>query len=162
MCELLTTIIGTFIFEDGKSSIRVLGSHEEPLFVVNDLCEILGIKNSRDRMMELPKECKSHAGVYNGRRIQKTNVVTEAGMYYIILRSNKPNASKFQQWVCKTVLPSIRKTGSYHLDDDRKQLMEENKKHLSYIKELEANLVKYIDIEQFGAHQEGGLAYYYM
>ena len=37
----------------------------------------------------------------------------EPGLYKIIMRSNKKEAAKFQEWVCDEVLPSIRKTGKY-------------------------------------------------
>ena len=34
-------------------------------------------------------------------------------MYRLIMRSNMPDAERFQDWVTQEVLPSIRKTGSY-------------------------------------------------
>ena len=40
-------------------------------------------------------------------------VITEAGLYRLIFRSDKSEAKRFQDWVFKEVLPSIRKTGSY-------------------------------------------------
>ena len=42
--------------------------------------------------------------------------LTEAGLYRMLNRSNKPEAEVFQKWVNKEVLPSIRKTGSYSLE----------------------------------------------
>ncbi|WP_371734236.1 Bro-N domain-containing protein [Acidisphaera sp. S103] len=46
-------------------------------------------------------------------RPQKTTVVSEAGMYRLVMRSDKPQAVRFQDWVVGTVLPSIRKHGAY-------------------------------------------------
>lgn len=43
------------------------------------------------------------------------NVVSESGLYKLALRSDKPQAKAFQDWVTKEVLPSIRKTGTYSL-----------------------------------------------
>ena len=40
-------------------------------------------------------------------------VISESGLYRLVLRSDKPQAKPFQKWVTGTVLPSIRKTGSY-------------------------------------------------
>src|SRR5262249_11188522 len=49
-------------------------------------------------------------------RVQRTLVVNEPGLYRLILRSNKPDAEKFQDWICREVLPSIRKTGRFSVD----------------------------------------------
>lgn len=46
-------------------------------------------------------------------RVQKTNVVNEAGLYEVIIRSDKPEAKVFRRWVTSEVLPSIRKRGGY-------------------------------------------------
>jgi prophage antirepressor-like protein len=46
-------------------------------------------------------------------RLQEMNVVTEAGLYDLILQSRKPNALKFKHWISSEVLPSIRKNGFY-------------------------------------------------
>ncbi len=43
--------------------------------------------------------------------------VTESGLYRLIFRSNKPEAEKFRRWVFNKVLPTIRKTGSYNLQE---------------------------------------------
>lgn len=39
-------------------------------------------------------------------------LVTEAGLYRLVMRSNKPEASEFQFWVTDTVLPTIRRDGA--------------------------------------------------
>lgn len=39
--------------------------------------------------------------------------ITEKDVYRLIMRSNLPDAEKFQDWVCDEVLPSIRKHGAY-------------------------------------------------
>ena len=61
--------------------------------------------------------CKWHhlLSVNGGKStgLQTTSVVNEAGLYKIIMRSNKPIAQPFQEFVCEEILPSIRKTGEY-------------------------------------------------
>jgi prophage antirepressor-like protein len=37
--------------------------------------------------------------------------VSESGMYKLLLRSDKPEAKAFQDWVTREVLPAIRKDG---------------------------------------------------
>lgn len=47
----------------------------------------------------------------------ETNIVNEAGLYNVILRSDKPEAKAFKRWVTHDVLPSIRKHGLYAVDE---------------------------------------------
>lgn len=44
--------------------------------------------------------------------------VAESGLYKLIMRSDKPVAKDFQDWVTREVLPAIRKTGGYLLNED--------------------------------------------
>jgi len=44
-------------------------------------------------------------------------LINESGLYSLILRSHLPEAKKFKHWITSEVLPSIRQTGSYSLDD---------------------------------------------
>lgn len=41
------------------------------------------------------------------------NIISESGLYLLVLKSRKPEAKAFQKWVTAEVLPSIRKTGEY-------------------------------------------------
>lgn len=43
----------------------------------------------------------------------RTSLISESGLYKLFMRSDKPQAKAFQDWVTKEVLPSIRKTGSF-------------------------------------------------
>lgn len=45
--------------------------------------------------------------------MQQIVYVNEKNLYKAIMRSDKPNAEPFQDWVCGEVLPSIRKHGAY-------------------------------------------------
>lgn len=121
--ELIQTIIGTFLFENRKP-VRVMGTHMEPLFVANDICNILGINNSHQKLNQIPDSWKFTGKLNTQGGFQKVNLISESGMYWIILRSNKPIARPFQEWVCSNVLPSIRKNGVYTLDNDRLALLE--------------------------------------
>lgn len=93
--------------------IRTAGTSEEPLFCLADVCRVLEIKNTSD--------CKSRL---NAKGIVLTDTPTNGGnqqlvyineqnLYKVIMRSDKPQAEPFQDWVCGEVLPSIRKTGGY-------------------------------------------------
>ncbi|KTE76956.1 hypothetical protein ATE59_08650 [Sphingopyxis sp. A083] len=45
------------------------------------------------------------------------SAVTESGLYKLIMRSDKPEAVEFQNWVTREVLPAIRRTGGYVMKD---------------------------------------------
>lgn len=56
-------------------------------------------------------------------RKQHVIFINEQNLYKVIMRSDKPQAEPFQDWVCGEVLPSIRKTGSYSISNlSRKEL----------------------------------------
>ena len=46
-------------------------------------------------------------------------LVTESGLYKLVLRSDKPEAKEFQHWVTSVVLPAIRKDGAYIEGEER-------------------------------------------
>ena len=46
--------------------------------------------------------------------------LTESGLYQLIFKSNMPRAKGFSTWVAQEVLPSIRTTGSYTLNKNRR------------------------------------------
>ena len=94
--------------------IRTLQSDGEPWFVANDVMRVLEGSNSKDAIRTLDDDEKSGVDIIDphGRK-QKTNCISEAGLYSIILRSRKPEAKAFKRWVTHEVIPSIRKHGAY-------------------------------------------------
>ena len=51
------------------------------------------------------------------------NFLTESGVYKLIFKSKKKEAERFQDWVTDEVLPSIRKTGSYTMLENRVEIL---------------------------------------
>lgn len=98
--------------------VRILGDKDNPLFCLKDVCEILGITNNSDVKVSIVKEFGYDLDLIYpitdalGRQ-QKAIFITEPQLYFILMRSDKPKAKPFRQWVINDVLPSIRKTGSY-------------------------------------------------
>lgn len=102
------------IFENEKfGNIRVVTDESgEPLFCLADLCRILELRvdSVQSRLSDAP----IRIGVTDSLgRAQKMNFVNEKNMYKVIMRSDKPQAEPFQDWVCGDILPSIRKYGIY-------------------------------------------------
>ena len=108
---------GVKIFEKEEfGKIRTAGTCEEPLFCLADVCRVLEIGNVSDVKNRLKQDGVVLIEVTDALgRLQNTYFVKEQNLYRVIMRSDKPNAEAFQDWVCGEVLPSIRKTGSYGL-----------------------------------------------
>ena len=93
--------------------IRTTGTQDNPLFCLADLCRVLEIGNVTDTRKRLdPKGCDSIEVLTKGGK-QMMYFVNEKNLYKVIMRSDKPQAEPFQDWVCGEVLPSIRKHGAY-------------------------------------------------
>jgi prophage antirepressor-like protein len=140
MSSLINTIDETISFNE--ETIRVVGTYEQPLFVASDICKVLGIANVTDTLKSLPEKWKqlgdleisevTFSGKNGLRKTQTYNCITEAGLYRIIMRSNKPIAKKFQEVVCEEILPSLRKKGEYKIQSiiDKNKALEEEKLRL--------------------------------
>ena len=99
--------------------VRVVMIDGVPWFVAADVCRVLEITNSRDALSRLDDDEKDDVGITDAiGRQQQTNVVNEPGLYHLIFTSRKPEAHKFRRWVFHEVLPAIRQTGGYSVDDD--------------------------------------------
>jgi prophage antirepressor-like protein len=46
-------------------------------------------------------------------------ILSESGLYKMVMRSNKSEALDFQDWIAREVLPSIRKNGGYILGEEK-------------------------------------------
>jgi prophage antirepressor-like protein len=84
------------IFDFKDQSVRVIPG-AEPRFVHNDLCRILVLTNPREALRRLDPDDVSQTDIIDAMgRPQKVNVVSEAGMYELILRSDKPGCPRIQ------------------------------------------------------------------
>lgn len=116
----MNTEIQTFNFHD--MSVRTLtDEHGEPWFVAKDICDILGLSNPSVAIASLDEDevaqldPKQYLGSGN-RSNQAVNIISEPGLYGLVLKSRKPEANEFKRWIKHEVLPSIRKHGIYATD----------------------------------------------
>lgn len=105
--------LSIFQFE-GSTSVRVVDQSGQPWFVAKDVCDVLGIQQAVRAVENLDSDEVSKAHVTDSlNRQQETYLISESGLYALIIRSNKPNARKFRKWITSEVIPAIRKTGQY-------------------------------------------------
>ena len=104
--------------------IRTTGTADEPLFCAADICRALGYTNGPKAIKDHCDEgdiTKRYTPTSSGE--QNMTFVTESGLYSLIFGSKLEQAKRFKYWVTKDVLPSIRKTGSYSIQNmSRKEL----------------------------------------
>ena len=98
--------------------VRVIGNNGNPLFCLRDICEALNIQNVSDVKSAIDREFDK-GGRFdicpletNGGK-QNFIFITEPQLYFVLMRSDKPKAKPFRQWVVGEVLPSIRIHGFY-------------------------------------------------
>ena len=108
--------LSTFNFE--SNSIRTLAIDNEPWFVAKDVCDAIGLTNSRMSLIALDEDEKGVSLIYTPSGQQEMNIVSESGMYTLILRCRDAVKKgsvphRFRKWVTAEVLPTIRKTGKY-------------------------------------------------
>ena len=107
------------VFENEKfGKVRVVTENEKPYFNLNDVCEILGLKNPRQVKTRLKEDGVRLMDIIdNLGRVQKNNFIDESNLYKCIFQSDKPEAEAITEWVTGEVLPTIRKTGMYITDN---------------------------------------------
>lgn len=117
--------VSIYKFEN-KAEIRVVEIEGNHWFVAADVCETLGLAPSwntfrhlsEDERMSLEKRaCPNHV-LFQGRTARLL-VLNESGLYKLIMRSDKPEARRFQDWVTRDVLPAIRKDGAYIMGEEK-------------------------------------------
>lgn len=135
------------IFENAEfGQVRTIVIDNEPWFVGRDVAEILGYNNPneaiQDHVDNEDKFIRSSKGrellkLFNSlKEIQKQFgrqdnwFINESGLYSLIFTSKLPAAKVFKHWITHEVLPAIRKTGSYELDEKQKAKAEIEKKKL--------------------------------
>lgn len=100
--------------------VRTIIKDEEIWFVGKDVAEALGYSNTRDALVKhVDIEDKADVAIHDGRQNRSMIIINESGLYSLILSSKLPSAKKFKHWVTNEVLPSIRKTGSYKIEQKK-------------------------------------------
>ena len=100
---------------NGRGLDVMIGDDGEPRFIASQVCEHLLVGNVSDAISRLDDDEKGIGIVDTLGGPQECLVVTEAGLYALVLGSRKPEAKPFKRWVTHEVLPALRKTGRYEV-----------------------------------------------
>lgn len=143
----MNTEIQTFNFN--ALTLRTLTDEDgDPWFVAKDVCDILEISNNRDAISQLDSDEKNTVVISDGipGNPNKT-IISEPGLYKLIMRSRKPEAREFQRWVTHEVLPSIRKRGIYATETTIDQILTDLDFGIRLLTSLKEERAKRIEAE---------------
>ena len=108
----------TEIFKFENQDIRFVGTPEEPWWVAVDICQVLEHSNPSSAIARIDDDDKKlfdpkqYLGSASNSEFWAIN---ESGLYSLILTSRKPEAKRFKKWITSEVLPTLRKTGTYSI-----------------------------------------------
>ena len=107
-----------FNFNNAAQVRTMRDENGEFWFAAKDSCNALGYTKYRDAIAQHvePEERVSISVDTLGGK-QKMTFVNESGLYALIFGSGKPEAKVFRKWVTSQVLPALRKTGNYSLQN---------------------------------------------
>ena len=108
--------VSTFNFNTAE--LRVVTIDGNPWFALPDIRAALDLVQGgsylyglgEDEKQVIRKSSNRFTGLFHSRSGIIT-LLSESGLYKLVMRSDKPEARAFQDWVTKTVLPAIRKDG---------------------------------------------------
>lgn len=144
----MNTELQTFNFN--TAPLRVLtDKNGDPWFVAKDVCDILKISNPSDALQSLEDDEKTNLGnsyvwPEPGKR---PLIISEPGLYRLVMRSRKPEAKDFQRWVTHEVLPSIRKHGIYATETTIDQILADPDFGIRLLTDLKNERAKRIEAE---------------
>lgn len=143
----MTNEIQTFNFN--AATMRTMtDKNGDPWFIAKDVCNILGIDTNHLR------EALDDDEITNLRNSEVRNqpgraplIISEPGLYKLIMRSRKPEAKEFQRWVTHEVLPSIRKHGIYATETTIDQILADPDFGIRLLTDLKEERAKRIEAE---------------
>ncbi len=105
--------------ETGCHCVRTTVIEGEPWFVAKDVCDVLGLAHVARSLSKIPDSQKGVQRLNTLGGTQHMSVISESGLYRLVMRSDRPEAEPFIAWVTEEVLPTIRKTGGVYLSPQK-------------------------------------------
>ena len=104
-------------FENAEfGSVRGIEINGEPWLVGKDVCNVLNYSNPTKALKDhVDAEDMTFNETLKLSRQSGAWLINESGFYSLVFSSEMPKAKNFKHWVTSEVLPSIRKTGSYSI-----------------------------------------------
>ena len=101
------------LFHFKGRQVRTIQLDGEPWFVAADVCDVLGLNNPSQALSYLDRDERRLITNEAWRTNGNMAVVSEPGLYSLVLRSRRPEAKGFRRWIAHEVIPALRQTGGY-------------------------------------------------
>lgn len=112
-----------FYNEESNVNIRMEEINNQAWFIAKDVCTALELSEVSNTVKRLDDDEKLTRTVFVSGQGREMWFINESGLYNLIFQSRKPEARAFRKWVTNEVLPSIRRTGAYGVEQqERKRL----------------------------------------
>ena len=103
--------------------IRTVTINDEPYFVGKDIAEALGYANPKNAVPQhVDEEDKLSTQIEYAGQKRTVTVINESGIYALIFGSKLESAKRFKHWVTSEILPALRKTGTYQMQNLSKEM----------------------------------------
>lgn len=122
----------------GETEVRTIERDGEPWWVLSDVCKVLELNSPHKVADRLEEDEKGRNLIPTLGGEQEMTIISESGLYSVILRSDKPQAKPFRKWVTSEVLPTIRKHGAYMTPDVLEQTIQNPDFMIGLVTELKA------------------------
>ena len=103
-------------FDFEEQAVRVVMRDGDPWFVAADVCRVLELGNTAQAVSRLDDDERD--GIISDDTVGRSNrltIISESGLYALVLTSRKPEARRFRKWITAEVLPALRTVGRYDL-----------------------------------------------
>ena len=101
--ENIESGVQTFYFEYKQIKIKVINN--EPYFCLEDVCEILKIKDTKRAKARLDEQGVCDVMTFTSSGFQKKDFISETNLYRLIFKSHRLENIKFAVWITSEVLP---------------------------------------------------------
>lgn len=113
------TMSSLAVFNFESSEVRTIVIDGDVWFVAKDICDAMDIVNVSQAVSSLDDDERLIYTLDISGQNRDTLLISESGMYSVVLVSRKPQAKEFKKWITSAVIPSIRKTGKYEIEQPK-------------------------------------------
>ena len=138
------------IFQNSQfGNLRTVMKDGNPWFVAADVCKALELNRTATRRLD--NDEKGVHSTHTPGGTQDLTVVSESGLYSLVLGSRKPEARLFKRWITHDVIPAIRANGAYLTPDVAEQVLSDPDTLIRLATSLKQERAARIDAEQEAA-----------
>ena len=144
------------LIHNEQFTVRKTEYKGETWFVGRDVASILGYANNRKAILDhVEEDDRFVAELQTPKGDRSAMVINEIGVYSLVLGSKLPEAKSFKRWICKEVIPSIRRTGAYMTDATLAKVQADPAALQELTAKLEEERAKHIEtLKLVGQHEQ--------